>query len=203
MNPIKNTVLAVALLSLSFLHAQENTSITPETIDEKFTEVITTGGNYRNNGKVYRVIETYKLEALQKTTKSKIDELNIAIIDLKKQIADQKTAVDKVSSDLAQTQQTLSAAQQEKDTISFLGQPMSKGSYKTMMWSIAGVLLLFLLFFIYRFRNSHILTKEAQLKLDENEAEFEEYRRKALEKEQKLGRQLQDERNKALKAAKS
>lgn len=203
MNFIKHTLLALALLSFGLLQAQETDSDAPETIDDKFTEVITTGGKYRNNGKVYRVIETYKLDALQKSAKSKIEELNASITDLKQQISDQKAAAAKVNSDLEQTQQTLATTQEEKDAINFIGQPMSKASYKAMMWSIAGVLLLLLLFFIYHFRNSHILTKEAQRKLDENEAEFDDYRRKALEKEQKLGRQLQDERNKALKAAKS
>lgn len=203
MNITKHTLLAAALLSISYLQAQETASETSNTIDEKFTEVIKSGGKYRNNGKVYRVIETYKLDALQKSTKSKIEELNTSIKSLNEQIANQKTAAAQVNATLEETQQNLAQTREEKDAINFLGQPMSKGSYKTMMWSIAGVLLLSLLFFIYRFRNSHILTKEAQQKLDENEAEFDDYRRKALEKEQKLGRQLQDERNKALKAAKS
>jgi len=71
-----------------------------------------------------------------------------------------------------------------------------------MMWSIIGILLSGLLLFIFRFKNSNTLTRQAKIKLDELELDFEDYKRKALEKEQKLGRQLQDERNKLLKQTK-
>ncbi|MEX0314527.1 MAG: tRNA (guanine-N1)-methyltransferase, partial [Allomuricauda sp.] len=57
-------------------------------------------------------------------------------------------------------------------------------------------LLLFLLLFIYRFRNSNVLTSQAKEALADLEKEFEEHRRRALEREQKISRQLQDELNK-------
>jgi len=72
----------------------------------------------------------------------------------------------------------------------------NKGTYQTTMWVIILALVLILLFFIYKFKNSNVLTKEARKNLAENEAEFEEYRKTALEKQQKLGRMLQDEKNK-------
>ena len=66
-----------------------------------------------------------------------------------------------------------------------------------LMWGIVGLLLLALLFFIFRYRQSHTHTVEARNKLHSTEKEFDVYREKALEKEQRLGRLLQDERNKA------
>jgi hypothetical protein len=73
---------------------------------------------------------------------------------------------------------------------------MGKTNYNILMWSIIAALLSLLLFFIYKFKNSNALTREAKLKLDEVETEFEEHRRTALEREQKVRRQLQDELNK-------
>ena len=64
------------------------------------------------------------------------------------------------------------------------------------MWVIVFALVLILVFFIYKYKQSNVLTKEAKKNLAENEAEFDEYRKKSLEKQQKLGRQLQDEKNK-------
>ncbi|MGB8374852.1 MAG: hypothetical protein WCE57_05990, partial [Salegentibacter sp.] len=66
-----------------------------------------------------------------------------------------------------------------------------------MMWGIVALLVVALLFFIYRYKSSNATTKEANQRLRETEKEFDAYRAKALEKEQRLGRQLQDERNKA------
>ena len=47
------------------------------------------------------------------------------------------------------------------------------------------------------------IMRQAADVLKELELDFDDYKRKALEKEQKLGRQLQDERNKLLKQSKS
>jgi len=51
----------------------------------------------------------------------------------------------------------------------------------------------------FKFKNSHAVTKEAQLKLAEIEIEFEAYRQKALEQHQQVRRKLQDEINKGKK----
>ena len=80
--------------------------------------------------------------------------------------------------------------------MALFGIAMSKSGYNVLMWSIIAGLLAFLLFFIFRFKNSNAITKEAKQKLTEVEEEFEEHRRNALEREQKVRRQLQDELNK-------
>ena len=80
--------------------------------------------------------------------------------------------------------------------MALLGMQTSKTNYNVIMWSIIAALTAFLLFFIYKFKNSNSLTKEAKHKLEEVETEFEEHRRTALEREQKVRRQLQDELNK-------
>ena len=73
---------------------------------------------------------------------------------------------------------------------------LSKGLYNIMLWSIIGVLLLLVFTFIYKFKTSNSITKAAKKSLEETEQEFEEHRRVALEREQKVRRQLQDEINK-------
>ena len=77
--------------------------------------------------------------------------------------------------------------------------PLTKGTYMAMMWGIVAILILALVFFIYKFKNSNAVTKEAKKRLDDTEKEFDTYKKKALEKEQRLGRLLQDEKNKVNK----
>lgn len=194
MNAITKAFAFIFLLSFTAVQAQDAS----KSIDEQFTEVIDGSNNYQQ----FKVIEKVKMTRLQQNTKKRIDGLQAEIENLKSEMAQQQAAAAQVSTDLAQTQATLETTEGEKDSMNFFGAQMSKGNYNTMVWSIAGVLLLALLFFIFKFRSSNVLTKTAQHKLDETEAEFEDYRRKALEKEQKLGRQLQDERNRALKSSK-
>ena len=54
--------------------------------------------------------------------------------------------------------------------------------------------------FIFKFKRSNTLTKEAQEKLIDTEAEYDTHRQNALEREQQLRRKLQDELNKQKKA---
>ncbi len=200
MKNIKNLSFILCFLITTLSVAQEDTTTQgPKTIDEQFSELIESSNNYQQ----FKVIDKSKINTLQAKTKERIESLNAEIADLKKQIAAQDVEAKKLESSLTETQDTLTTVETEKDSMNLFGAQMSKASYQAIVWGIAGVLLAGLLFFIYRFRNSNVLTREAQHKLDETEAEFDEYRRKALEKEQKLGRQLQDERNKLLKASKS
>ena len=80
--------------------------------------------------------------------------------------------------------------------MALFGLQMSKTSYNILMWSIIGGLFALLVVFILRFKSSNSATKEARQKLDETETEYEDHRRVALEREQKVRRQLQDEINK-------
>ena len=53
-----------------------------------------------------------------------------------------------------------------------------------------------LLFFIFKYQSSLKGTKEAIANLEDLEKEFEDHRRRALEREQIINRKLQDEINK-------
>lgn len=204
----KNTLLlAICLLFTGYgLQAQTAPETTtpqgPKTIEEQLTEIIDKSGNYRNAGKVYEVVEKYKLNQLQTNIKKRVADLQQEIASRNGEIETQKAEIASLTEKLGSTENTLLATNKEKDSMNFFGAQMSKGSYQTMMWGIVGALLLGLVLFIYKFKSSNTITREARHKLDEVETEFEDYRKKALEKEQKLGRQLQDERNKLLKASK-
>jgi len=80
--------------------------------------------------------------------------------------------------------------------MSLFGMQMSKTAYNLLMWSIIAGLFVFLLFFILKFKHSNVVTKEAKAALATLEDEFKAHRRTALEREQKVKRQLQDELNK-------
>lgn len=200
---IKRITLLLLLVACSlYTFAQKAVDPTnsqgPQTIDEQFENVIKSSNSFED----YKVIKKYKINQLKENTNKHIIDLNNQIGTLNEKIEMQSKEISKLKASLSNTEITLEDTNKEKDSMKFFGSQMSKSSYNTMVWSIAGVLLLGLLFFIFRFKNSNILTKQAQKKLNEVEQDFEDYKRKALEKEQKLGRQLQDERNKLAKATK-
>lgn len=168
------------------------------TIDEKFTELINSSNNYKG----YKVVDREELSTLQTLTSNRIAELKAEIAEAKNTADMHKQQIASLEAELKELEIRLGEVTAEKDAIEFLGMPFSKAGYKTMMWSIVGILLIALAIFVFKFKQSHVHTREARKNLAETEKEFEAYRAKSLEKEQRLGRLLQDEKNKHLKISK-
>ena len=97
---------------------------------------------------------------------------------------------------LKETNEKLQNTEQRENEISFLGIQTSKTAYNSIVWTIIIALAVILLFFIYKFKNSNLVTRETNIKLDELEKEFELHRQRSLEREQQLNRKLIDEINK-------
>ena len=73
---------------------------------------------------------------------------------------------------------------------------MSKTGYNTLLWSIIGILAAATALFIGKFQRSNVITVDANKAKSEIDEEFESYRQRSIEREQKLRRELQDEINK-------
>lgn len=189
----------LALLTASFsLLAQEQNSNSnnDETLVGQFRELERKSGNYRANGIRYEVIRLTDLNKIKTSIFDSVNNANTSIKDLSATISSNKSEIDGLNAKLQETTNNLKNVTEEKDSMSFFGALVSKGTYNFILWSIIFGLLLFLLFFIYRFRNSNFLTHQAKTALADVEGEYEDHRRRALEREQKISRQLQDELNK-------
>lgn len=184
---------AFVIASVFQMNAQTDSIGTNTPIQDEFSALIQESNNYQG----YKVVDYDKLIELRNTTRNYITELKEEIVVQKNTVDQQNDEIQKLKSDLAATQEDFNRVSEEKDALVFLGMPFTKGAYKTMMWGIVGVLIALLLIIFFRYKSSHAATRDAQQKLDETEKEFDAYRTKALEKEQRLGRMLQDEKNKA------
>ncbi|MFT0715378.1 tRNA (guanine-N1)-methyltransferase [Flagellimonas lutimaris] len=195
-------LFALALLIPTFLiHAQEDESANEEdnTLRGQFEELERKSGNYRANGIRYEVIKLSDLYETKNNIFDSLDTANKNIKDLTSTISANNAEIEDLNNKLQETTNNLNAVTEEKDSISFFGALISKGTYNFILWSIIFGLLLLLLFFIYRFRNSNFLTQQAKSALADLEEEYQNHRRRALEREQKISRQLQDELNKQKK----
>ena len=194
----KTTAIALFLVAFCFsiVIAQNDTTTQPQTIDGQFEKLLKTSSNFED----FKVIKKYKIYQLKENTQKHIVGLNSQISTLEGNINSLSSQIVALKASLSNTQTILKGIDKEKNSMKFFGSLISKSGYSTMVWSIVGLLLLGLSFFIFKFKNSNILTKQAHRKLEEVELNFEDYKRKSLEKEQKVGRLLQDERNKLAKA---
>ena len=204
MKGFKILLTLIALLAINLQFAQDKTtdilSLDKGTIESQFQYIYKKSGNYRADGKRYEVVRVISLDKLQQNV---VDSLNVYQKKeeaLKATITGHETTIGSLEKKLSETSNNLVAVTEEKDSMSFLGSLVSKSTYNVILWTIVGSLLLLLIGFIYKFRNSNILTQEAKLALTEVEKEYEDHRRRALEREQKVSRQLQDEINKHKKS---
>ncbi|RKE95049.1 tRNA (guanine-N1)-methyltransferase [Ichthyenterobacterium magnum] len=198
MNSFK-TVLFTAFSFLFFIttNAQEvpekdKLSLNSGTIDNQFDYVIRRSNSWQD----YKTVKKTWLYKLKAHTLDSLKAVHKDLTDTQAIVDKQAKEISELKNNLTNTQTTLDQTNIEKDNISLFGIQMSKASYGILLWSVIGGLFALLLLFIYKFRSSNAVTKQAKLSLAETEEEFEEHRRNALEREQKVRRQLQDEINK-------
>lgn len=186
---------AALLISFSSLFAQI-TPEAPEVIDFSINGQFETLYKKSNNYQDYKVVKRTSILALKKNAVDSLNALKNTITQNQNLVDTQKKEIEVLNNNLEATKVSLANVTQEKDAINFFGAPLTKDTYKTIMWGIVFALLGLLLFFIYRFQASLKGTKEAVGNLSDLEKEFEDHRRRALEREQIINRKLQDEINK-------
>nr|WP_299205701.1 hypothetical protein [uncultured Brumimicrobium sp.] len=181
------SALFIGFSLTSYSQNEEN-----KNLDQQFKELIESSNSYQ----AYKVIKHSKLKILQKDIRDSINVLEKTISNSQLLIADQKAKIDSSLQVIEGLNTKLAETQKKVDNINILGISTNKSSYSTIMWTIV-ILLVFtalILFFIYKKGNRK--TKEAKAKFLETEQELEGLRKRSLEREQKIRRELQDEINK-------
>jgi len=201
MKSLKYSVFIFLICSVfTGLQAQEGQktqSINEGSIIDQFDFVIKKSTNWTDEkGQSYEVIKRNLMLTLKAHTLDSLNAIQARLDKTKNIVSTQQKEINTLKTDLAKTEDSLASTNLEKDSLVFLGIQMSKSSYSLLMWSIISALLVLLLLFIYKFKNSNVVTKATKSALVEMEDEFTAHRRIALDREQKVKRQLQDLINK-------
>ena len=164
----------------------------PNTIENEFKKAY----GLSNTWKEYKMIPRNEFLVFQKNVLDSVTILRKEIVARQEIVDSQKKEIATLNENVSKVSKDLTSSQDKENQISVLGIATNKTTYNMFTWSLIGLLLLALVFFISKFKSSNFLTKKAKNDLAEIEQEFESFRKKSLEKEQKLRRQLQDEINK-------
>jgi ABC-type multidrug transport system permease subunit len=187
---MKSTLIALSLFLCSGTFFAQETET--NTLESQFDKIYRISTNYQ----VYKVISK---ESFQKLKIEVLDSINTAkkrFLAKENQLEIEKNNYKATQLKLKTAQSNLEIALKKENTIALFGLQLSKVSYNLILWLLITTLLAGLLYFVYKFNNSNVLTKEAEDNLEVVEQEFEQHRKKGLESEQKLRRKLQDEINK-------
>ena len=147
----------------------------------------------------FKMIKQGSLDILKTNVSDSLNLLKQELKATEKLVFAQTEEMAALKMELKNTVDAITSLQKEKNIMAFLGIPIEKNTYSNIMWSIAGALLLFMLYFMYRFKRSNRITLESIKTIAEIQNEFDSYKKRALEKEQKLARELQNELNKSIR----
>lgn len=186
------TLFLLFIQYTSFSQENNNVVIEDKTLEGQFDKINRISTSYQT----YKVISKDKFQELKNNV---LDSIKASNKDLKEQkvlLKNERDNVAKLNAELNKTKEDLKKAQEKENSISLFRFQISKVTYNLILWLIIISLALALAFFVFKFSKSNILTKKAKEDLEDVEQEFEVHRKKSLEREQKLRRQLQDEINK-------
>ncbi|MEQ9262754.1 MAG: tRNA (guanine-N1)-methyltransferase [Owenweeksia sp.] len=194
---MKKTFLLASLL-LWFCHfnqisAQDNgASLDSGSLKEQFKYLVDKSNDYQD----YKVIRKTLLTKMQIHITDSLTQQAEMQVRLQNTIEQQSSEINNLQQELTTTQDSLTKVTEEKNSMALLGVATEKNTYRFVMWGLVGLLTALVLIFLLRFRNSSIASKQAKENLEDVEEEFADYKKRSLEREQKLRRQLQDEINK-------
>jgi hypothetical protein len=193
----KMTIAAIALILITtnIFSQTTNKIIDSASVKYQFDNLI----DKSNSFKGYKVIKTTSLLKLQSNVLDSISVSKQKILANADFRNSQKLLIDNLQTKSTASKTVVANLRSEKASISILGIQFEKTYFKTLFFLIVLGLITTLLFFIFQFKQSNAVTIESKLALKESEKEFDIYKEKALEREQKAMRRLQDELNKRKK----
>ena len=207
----KLTFVAIAAFAFFSATAQEETSMPttrtttqvapveavqeekiPTTLSEQFQYMVDRSNSYER----FKLIDKTKLATFQRSMNDSINSVKSRLEAEKQTVKTHENTIKTLNDNITELQTALDETKNQKDSMNFFGALLSKGLYNTIMWGIVVVLTVLLVFYIYRYANGNVVTKKSISDLAELQEEYENYRKAAIEREQKVRRQLQDEINK-------
>ena len=177
---MKNISLLTITLLLIFFSSTANAQVSDSTLAQQYEEVVIKSGSY----KFYKNVRKTKIEQLWKN-------VNDSLKKERKIAADSKAQLQKGLAEIPVLQAEITDLKEANSPI----KKLSNVSDNTLLWVLIILLTAGIVFVIYRSRSSVQEAKEQIERYEALSTEFREYKSNAAEKQLKLARELQDERN--------
>jgi LPXTG-motif cell wall-anchored protein len=143
-----------------------------------------------------KVVKGWWIYRLKSSVSDTLKALHSEILETKRILSVKNSEIDSLKSGMQFVKDQLNTVNNEKNSIGFMGINMSKTGYNSLMWFIIIGLAVLLIIFIALFKRSNIVTSQTKTDLRELKDEFEAFRKRALEREEKIVRKYHDELSK-------
>ncbi len=190
-------LLAISVMSVNVYGQEDSTqqekgSLDGGSLKSQYEYMVEESNNYQE----FKVIKKDWATKFGRNLSDSLDAIKIELDGAASLAKMQVSTIDGLEKELATTRDSLKISLSEKSNMAWLGVDMHKSSYRILMWSVIGVLTLLLIIIIFILKNNNATTRDAKAKFENLDEEFADYKKRSLEREQKLRRELQDEINK-------
>jgi hypothetical protein len=190
----KSLVLWICLLASSITFAQQATEAVQGNYNlrDRFQLMKTKSQSYND----YKVIKETVLDGVWKIINDSLNAKNAAIRGAQANINGLKGQLAKTEDALKAKEKSMTDIQYASTHITVLGIDFTKGVFLTVVACLLGGLIAFVAVIFGRMQLQSKSLSERNLAVSALTNEFEEYKHRAMDKQTKLSRELQDERNK-------
>jgi len=191
---LKKIILAftVFLITTTVFSQTTKRFIDTGSVKNQFDYLIDESNKYQD----YKVVKYNWLVKLKSNVSDSLSASKKEIISNYTSIQAQKKTIDSLMAAVNTSTNQITSLNTQIESISLFGIQFKKDTFKTIFFVIIGILAILLVFFITKYKHGFSIIKETKLSLKELEEEYEDHRKRALEREQKVMRKLQDELNK-------
>lgn len=161
-------------------------------LDERYKEMKSASQTFKD----YKVIKETVLDKVWQITTDSIQKKEQRLADAKSQIASLQEELKSTRNAMEVQKASIEDVVYDSTHISVLGIPFPKAVFILLAAAIVGVLAFILSIAFARMKMLQGDLKEKALIADSIAHEFEEFKKKSMEKQTKLSRELQNERNK-------
>jgi len=203
---MKHSMLALAIAfclgfsTLAQTPATENKPETPVPAAAPTSNSLTNQFNWlKDKSNTYEEYKVIKITSLNSFWKNINDSLYVVKSKYKnslKEISKQDAELKNLKLEVEKRDKNLAGGEYDKAHITVLGIDFIKDNYVYLSWSIIGALILVILIGYYRYHSSQRIASNKTKDADSLNAELNDFKQKSREKELKMGRELQTERNK-------
>lgn len=184
--------VAVLFLQVATAQNPETVSekpITKQVVESQINHILTASQEYND----VKMVKKIALEELNLNVTTLLSKYESDLTALKTILEQKKLIIDRLSEKAALNYSVSKGQNSSNETMLVFGMQMPKTIYHAIMWTLVLTLLIATVFSALRFKKANEISLKSKVMLAEIEEELENFKRNAIEREQKLRRQLQDE----------
>ncbi|MCU0369269.1 MAG: hypothetical protein MUF39_10625 [Cyclobacteriaceae bacterium] len=198
---MRNPILLILLFVASLANAQPALKAIEDKelgLQERYQVMKAGSQTYEN----YKVIRENILDGFWKITLDSVRDIKKTLAASNAEIGSLKIEIQSLKDSIKTQQASVEDILFDSTHINVLGIPFSKSVFIVIVASIIGALIFLVATVFGRMKYLNSLANEKELIATSITNEFEEYKKKALDKQTKLSRELQNERNRIFESRK-